>query len=677
MRVNLKTTHNKKLAALSDEQERPLFSVKNTVIECELDNPLPRYVSDTLALGPKSAILDKFNEKDVLAELDGLLSHCKRYQVNNDIITDINVKTLNYIKKCKKQKSTRNITMTKKYLKDNNLLAIPFDKGIGICVMKKEEYSKKLNTILQLPQFEKVSITRKNGMNPILKEEQRIIELLKGMKSRGEIDDALYKKLKPMGSQPPRLYGLAKVHKNNIPMRPVLSMPGSVYHKIAEQVAEWLETVPECKINSSTKEVCDKISKVKLENDEELVSFDVSSLYTNVPLIESIETCADLLFRDNMKKIPVKKSVFIELAKIASCDVVMSTHDGYYKQIDGLAMGSPPAPHLANGWMSKFDRQIQGNAKLFTRYMDDILRDIKGDEIDNKLAEINNLHPNLTFTIEKENDGKLPFLDMQLMNQAGVLSSTWYSKPTDTGLILNYHSLAPKRYKRSVVSGFVHRIYRACSRWQLFHSSLRKAKAILEHNQYPPTFYEPIIQQTLCNIVTPKVTQEQQATVDNSAPNSEGEADTPKYSIFIQYRGKGTEDYARKLHQCKAPCNIIMTLRKLKTVLPSLKPQVEKELRSGVIYEIKCAVCNAAYVGQTGRHLITRLKEHQMPSAPVSQHMRKCKTAVSVEATTILASTSRSEAYRLTLEALYIEERRPQINTKEEFRSRTLTIKFF
>ena len=73
-----------------------------------------------------------------------------------------------------------------------------------------------------------------------------------------------------------------------------------------------------------------------------------------------------------MKKIPVKKSVFIELAKIASCDVVMSTHDGYYKQIDGLAMGSPPAPHLANGWMSKFDRQIEGNAKLFTGYMDDI-----------------------------------------------------------------------------------------------------------------------------------------------------------------------------------------------------------------------------------------------------------------------------------------------------------------
>ena len=279
---------------------------------------------------------------------------------------------------------------------------------------------------------------------------------------------------------------------------------------------------------------------MKLENDEELVSFDVSSLYTNVPLIESIETCTDLLFRDNMKKIPVQKSAFLELAKIASCEVIMSMHDDYYKQIDGLAMGSPPAPHLANGWMSKFDGQIQGNAKLFTRYMDDILRDIKRDEIDNKLAEINNLHPNLTFTIEKENDGKLPFLDMQLMNQAGVLSLTWYSKPTDTGLILNYCALAPKRYKRSVVSGFVHRIYRACNSWQLFHTSIMKAKAILEHNQYPPTFYEPIIQQTLCDIVTPEMPQEKQLAADINTLSPDVEADTPKYSIFVQYRGKCT-----------------------------------------------------------------------------------------------------------------------------------------
>lgn len=133
----------------------------------------------------------------------------------------------------------------------------------------------------------------------------------------------------------------------------------------------------------------------------------------------------------------------------------MSTHDGFYQQTDRLAMGSPPAPHLANRWMSIYDPKISENSKLFSRYMDDILREIKRSGIDKKLVEINNLYPNLTFTVETENNGTLPFIDIQLLHQGNQLSSTWYSKPTDTGLLLNYHALAPERYKRAVVSGFV------------------------------------------------------------------------------------------------------------------------------------------------------------------------------------------------------------------------------
>ena len=56
--------------------------------------------------------------------------------------------------------------------------------------------------------------------------------------------------------------------------------------------------------------------------------------------------------------------------------------------------------------------------------------------------------------------------------------------------------------------------------------------------------------------------------------------DKDKFMYFIQYRGKCTEEYARALHKVNAPCRIIMTLRKLKTVLPSLKPPVEKMIKS-------------------------------------------------------------------------------------------------
>ena len=96
--------------------------------------------------------------------------------------------------------------------------------------------------------------------------------------------------------------------------------------------------------------------------------------------------------------LPIDKKTFIILAEIASCNVIMSTHDGLYQQIDGLAMGSPPAPHLANGWMSQFDPVIKEGSSIYERYMDDIIQDLHKNKYEGKLEEINNLHQSLTFT---------------------------------------------------------------------------------------------------------------------------------------------------------------------------------------------------------------------------------------------------------------------------------------
>ena len=112
--------------------------------------------------------------------------------------------------------------------------------------------------------------------------------------------------------------------------------------------------------------------------------------------------------------------------------------------------------------------------------------------------------------MEREEDHSLVHLDMRIIHdkESGKLSSTWYNKPTDTGLIMSYHALAPKRYKRLVVSGFVHRIHRACSTGQHFHESLEKAKCILERNQYPPTFYESIVKESLDRIINQPVVEQ-------------------------------------------------------------------------------------------------------------------------------------------------------------------------
>ena len=78
-----------------------------------------------------------------------------------------------------------------------------------------------------------------------------------------------------MGGQLPRLYGLAKVHKKNIPLRPVLSMLGSPCHEIAQKVAEWLSLIPESKINSYTRKTVGSLKRTTLESDK-VVCCDVT-----------------------------------------------------------------------------------------------------------------------------------------------------------------------------------------------------------------------------------------------------------------------------------------------------------------------------------------------------------------------------------------------------------------
>ena len=264
----------------------------------------------------------------------------------------------------------------------------------------ESRHNEKLSEITNLPQFEKLVKTRKNEKHPIFKEEERIVTVLKDLMIKKKINKAMFEKLKPTGSQPARLYGLAKIHKINILLRPVLSMPGSAYYNIANQVAKWLFVVEECNVNSSTNEISDKLSNIELNENEELVSFDVKSLYTNVPLQEAINDCTELLYSGKYAKPPVDRTTFKELVILCSSDVVLLSNGEYYKQVDGLAMGSLPAPLLANELMNKYDKEIKGEAKLYSRYMDDVLREIHKDKVEEKLKEINNLNSEfLQFTI--------------------------------------------------------------------------------------------------------------------------------------------------------------------------------------------------------------------------------------------------------------------------------------
>ena len=87
---------------MSKEQGRPLFNLHDTVKLFELDIVPPKYVLNTVALGPINPVLEKFDQKVMLAEIDLLLNQHQEHNVPNETISDINIATINYIKKCSK-----------------------------------------------------------------------------------------------------------------------------------------------------------------------------------------------------------------------------------------------------------------------------------------------------------------------------------------------------------------------------------------------------------------------------------------------------------------------------------------------------------------------------------------------------------------------------------------------
>ena len=182
------------------------------------------------------------------------------------------------------------------------------------------------------------------------------------------------------------------------------------------------------------------------------VSFDVVSLFTNVPLNETIHIIADKIY-ETKEKPKFEKEVFIKLMEMATSGIFMYG-DKYFKQTDGVTMGSPLGPTMANFCLSHFENQLleecddTNGPSLYARYVDDIFCVFRsGISHESFLNKLNSLHPNLKFTMELGNSS-LAFLDTFISlptDDNGTFSSQVFRKATHTGLILNFESICPHK----------------------------------------------------------------------------------------------------------------------------------------------------------------------------------------------------------------------------------------
>ena len=145
--------------------------------------------------------------------------------------------------------------------------------------------------------------------------------------------------MRTTGAQPARLYGLAKVHKNETPLRPVLSIPGSSYHNFNKFLTPLFEKIPGANIETSTLETRKKREMLVLDENEQIISLDLKCLYTNVPVCEAIEIALRRLYSGDDAP-QIDRSTLKLLLKVAVTNVHFKSNNNWYCQKDGLAMGA-------------------------------------------------------------------------------------------------------------------------------------------------------------------------------------------------------------------------------------------------------------------------------------------------------------------------------------------------
>ena len=260
--------------------------------------------------------------------------------------------------------------------------------------------------------FSNLEIPAGKEINYITNLEKKITTDLKLLKHEEIIDKATYKNIKPVGPRPGVLYGLGKVHKeisNELPpFRPILSAIGT-----PKFLLPFLTPLTQNEYTvTDSFHFAEEI--YKQGPNLYMASLDVDSLFTNIPLDETIDICIDSLYKDDENTPKILKDVFHNLLTVATKESFFMFNNKFYKQIDGVAMGSPLGPALANIFMCNFENKWLKDCPhslkpvFYRRYVDEISVLFSSlDQAEKFKKYLSSKHPNINFSLEKENEGRL------------------------------------------------------------------------------------------------------------------------------------------------------------------------------------------------------------------------------------------------------------------------------
>ena len=293
----------------------------------------------------------------------------------------------------------------------------------------------------------------------------------------------------------------------------------------------------------------------------------------------------------------------------------------YYKKVDGVAMGSPLGPALANIFMcsfaSKWLRDCPNDFKpvFYRRYIDGIFVLFSSPDHADKFREyLSSKHPNIKFSIEKEEDDCLPFLDVNIFHENYKFVTNVYRKKTFSGIYTNFTSFIPETYKIGLMKSLLFRCFSLRSDFIKFYHEIDKLKSILYKSSYTRDLVDKCIKDLLDKILAPK-------PVVSTVPKKNLVTGLPYFGkLSLQIRTRINRITKNKLRYCNIRF-ALQTKCKISNFF-TFQDKIPSFLRSGIIYKFQCGSCNATYYGKTKRHFKVRMCEHLGISALTGKRVK-------------------------------------------------------
>ena len=479
-------THNSVLPFNADETIQNLSSYELSAAEADLlKNGL------SFAIPPKAvnaldiqATFEMVNRQVCKSLIDNSFSSTVTSQISS--LADIYSRTYRPSNSALKKHG-----ILKKLCKRSNIVVLKPDKGNSVVLFDRSDYVQRMLEIIgDSTKFELLPD------DPTTKREESLQRLLLRIKKKGFFDESTYNKIYPRGSRPARIYGSPKMHKisgNAIPpFRPIVSSIGTFNHALARFLSDML--TPHIPGTHSTQDSFSFVNELQQAGicGSFLTSFDVESLFTNIPLNETIDLAVNYII-DNTPGIKISKRDLKKLFDFATSKTNFLFDGKMYDQVDGVCMGSPLGPTLANLFMSHNEnlwlQNYSGKTPLFyKRYVDDIFLAFENKKQSDEFFDyLNCRHKNIRFTREDEVNHLLPFLDVKIQSTDDLVKTSVYRKPTFTGLLTCFSSFVPLPYKKGLVNTLLFRAKNICSCKESFDAEVAKITEILKKTHFPCT----------------------------------------------------------------------------------------------------------------------------------------------------------------------------------------------